>query len=186
MYRCLAYFVIFCFQFFLANAIRQSMFSREKVQLICNLRGPMISALVGCTLLHSTPAHATGLSSLSGIARASESVDYILANLDREDVEVTKLFDEIDIIIKRFYLRDRLQLAIAETPAQYRYDKNNREIFFWEQHNALFQQHPACSSSPFFLSFLSISPLHLSLLLRLSFSISARYVEAVQSLGLQV
>ena len=130
MYRCLAYFVTFCFQLFLANAIRQSKFSREKVQLICNLRGPIISALVGCTLLHSTPAHATGLSSLSGIARASESVDYILANLDREDVEVTKLFDEIDIIIKRFYLRDRLQLAIAETPAQYRYDKNNREIFF--------------------------------------------------------
>lgn len=121
---------MFCFQLFLANAIRQSKFSREKVQLICNLRGPIISALVGCTLLHSTPAHATGLSSLSGIARASESVDYILANLDREDVEVTKLFDEIDIIIKRFYLRDRLQLAIAETPAQYRYDKNNREIFF--------------------------------------------------------
>ena len=132
MVRFVAHFILSCFQLFLANAIRSSIFSREKVQHICNLRGPVISVLVGCTLLHSTPAYAAGLSSLSGIARASESVDYILANLDREDVEVAKLFDEIDIIIKRFYLRDRLQLAIAETPAQYRYDnsENFRRLRF--------------------------------------------------------
>lgn len=70
--------------------------------------------------MQSTPASAERINSLANIERASEAVDYILDNLDKKDTDVKKLFDEVDFIIKRFNLRERLQLAIAETPTEYR------------------------------------------------------------------
>lgn len=120
MVRFWVLFMVLCEQPWYPHAIRNRIDSYSRIHHICNLRRPIISALIGCSLMQSSPVFALGLSSLPGIARASESVDYILANLDNKDIEVNKLFDEVDIIIKRFYLRDRLQLAIAETPAQYR------------------------------------------------------------------
>ena len=85
------------------------------------IRRPVLSALIGFSLMQSTPAHAERMNSLQNIERASEAVDYILDNLDKKDTDVKKLFDEVDFIIKRFNLRERLQLALAETPSEYRY-----------------------------------------------------------------
>ena len=87
---------------------------------LLRLQRPIVSALIGCAVMQSTPASAQGLTSLGNIVRASESIDYMLENIDSKDTDISKLFDEVDFIIKRYNLRERLQLAIAETPTQYR------------------------------------------------------------------
>jgi hypothetical protein len=55
-----------------------------------------------------------------GIAGASQAVEFLLKNIDAGTADVGKLFDDVDFIIKRYSLKERLQLAIAETPQQYR------------------------------------------------------------------
>ena len=87
---------------------------------ISDLQRPIISVLIGCAVMQSTPASAQGLTSLGNIVRASESIDYMIENIDSKDTDISKLFDEVDFIIKRYNLRERLQLAIADTPSQYR------------------------------------------------------------------
>lgn len=94
--------------------------SRNVKAVFHGLQRPFVSALIGCAVMQSTPASAQGLTSLGNIVRASESVDYMLENIDSKDTDISKLFDEVDFIIKRYNLRERLELAIAETPSQYR------------------------------------------------------------------
>ena len=94
--------------------------SRNVKALFNGLQRPIVSALIGCAVMQSTPASAQGLMSLGNIVRASESIDYMLENIDSKDTDISKLFDEVDFIIKRYNLRERLQLAIADTPSQYR------------------------------------------------------------------
>ena len=83
---------------------------------------PVVSTLIGFSILQSTPAiplaHASD--SLANIARASETVDFLLDNLENKDTDMKRLFDRVDFIIKQFSLRERLQLALAESPAEYR------------------------------------------------------------------
>ena len=83
---------------------------------------PVVSALIGFSVLQSTPAipQAQASDSLANIARASETVDFLLENLENKDTDMKRLFDRVDFIIKQFSLRERLQLALAESPAEYR------------------------------------------------------------------
>jgi hypothetical protein len=105
---------------FSVEALKLSHLSTVYEKHINQLRRPVISALIGFSLLQSAPAHAERMNSLQNIERASEAVDYILDNLDKKDTDVKKLFDEVDFIIKRFNLRERLQLVLAESPSEYR------------------------------------------------------------------
>ena len=86
---------------------------------------PIISVLVSFTVLQSTPiiplSHASD--SMTNIARASETVDFLLDNLENKEnkeADLKRLFDRVDFIIKQFSLRERLQLALAEAPQEYR------------------------------------------------------------------
>ena len=83
---------------------------------------PVVSAMIGFSILQSTPAipQAHASDSLANIARASETVDFLLDNLENKDQDMKRLFDRVDFIIKQFSLRERLQLALAESPAEYR------------------------------------------------------------------
>jgi hypothetical protein len=87
---------------------------------------PIISVLVSFSVLQSTPiiplSHASD--SMTNIARASETVDFLLDNLENKEnkeADLKRLFDRVDFIIKQFSLRERLQLALAEAPQEYRY-----------------------------------------------------------------
>jgi hypothetical protein len=86
---------------------------------------PIVSVLVSFTVLQSTPiiplSHASD--SMTNIARASETVDFLLDNLENKEnkeADLKRLFDRVDFIIKQFSLRERLQLALAEAPQEYR------------------------------------------------------------------
>lgn len=86
---------------------------------------PIVSVLISFTVLQSTPiiplSHASD--SMTNIARASETVDFLLDNLENKEnkeADLKRLFDRVDFIIKQFSLRERLQLALAEAPQEYR------------------------------------------------------------------
>ena len=86
---------------------------------------PIISVLISFTVLQSTPIIPQSLASdsMTNIARASETVDFLLDNLENKenkDADLKRLFDRVDFIIKQFSLRERLQLALAEAPQEYR------------------------------------------------------------------
>lgn len=96
-----------------------------KIDRLPHIRKSVISACMGFSVLSSTlvsPVHADGLESLKSISRGSEALDYILDHIDDkgEAADTGKLFDQVDFVIKRFNLRDRLKMALLQTPEEVR------------------------------------------------------------------
>lgn len=118
----MAYFIIQTLQ---NNLVQGSTLKNIPEKRFSQIYRPMISVMISFTVLQSTPiippSHASD--SMTNIARASETVDFLLDNLENKeskDADLKRLFDRVDFIIKQFSLRERLQLALAEAPQEYR------------------------------------------------------------------
>lgn len=87
----------------------------------------IISACMGISILSSAclpPAHAVALESLLSIRRGSEAVDYILDHIDDDNAkgvaDTGKLFEQVDFMIKNFNFKNRLDIAVYQTPDEFR------------------------------------------------------------------
>jgi hypothetical protein len=92
-----------------------------KIKRLPHIQKSIISACMGFSILSSAivpPVYADGLESLKSISRGSEALDYLLDHIDDEGeaADTGKLFDQVDFVIKRFNLRDRLKIALLQTP----------------------------------------------------------------------